>query len=77
MPMVPALFAYFGPETTMPLFSLMATVVGIVLMFGRQSLLILTRLFRPRPTRGLPRRSVPAPIYARIAERNAPVDAES
>lgn len=31
------LFAYFGPETMLPLASVLATVVGAVLMFGRAS----------------------------------------
>lgn len=31
------LFAYFGPETMLPLASVIATVVGTVLMFGRSS----------------------------------------
>lgn len=31
------LFAYFGPDTVMPLTSIVAAVVGFVLMFGRQA----------------------------------------
>ena len=31
-------FAYFGPETMLPLASVVATVVGVVMMFGRLSL---------------------------------------
>ncbi len=30
------LFAYFGPETLLPLTSVLAAVAGFVLMFGRQ-----------------------------------------
>jgi hypothetical protein len=29
------LFAYFGPETVLPLASVVATVIGAVMMFGR------------------------------------------
>lgn len=32
------LFAYFGPETTLPFASVLATIVGFVLMFGRVTL---------------------------------------
>jgi hypothetical protein len=32
------LFAYFGPETLMPLTSIVAGVVGVFLMFGRNTL---------------------------------------
>lgn len=32
------LFAYFGPETVLPLASVIATVFGVVMMFGRLSL---------------------------------------
>ena len=31
------LFAYFGPETVLPLASVLATVFGVVMMFGRAS----------------------------------------
>jgi hypothetical protein len=32
-----SLFAYFGPETTLPLLSMLAMVSGAVLMVGRVS----------------------------------------
>jgi hypothetical protein len=32
-----SLFAYFGPETTLPLLSLIATVTGALLVVGRAS----------------------------------------
>jgi hypothetical protein len=34
------LFAYLGPDTMLPLTSVFAAVVGVVLMFGRQALRI-------------------------------------
>lgn len=35
------LFAYFGPETVLPLASVLATALGVVMMFGRASLRLL------------------------------------
>ena len=40
------LFAYFGPETTLPLASVLAGVLGVVMMFGRATLRVLARPFR-------------------------------
>jgi hypothetical protein len=34
------LFAYLGPDTVLPLTSAFAAVIGVALMFGRQSLRI-------------------------------------
>ncbi|MDR3619421.1 MAG: hypothetical protein P4L85_08730 [Paludisphaera borealis] len=31
-------FAYFGPETVLPVTSIVATVIGVVMMMGRSSL---------------------------------------
>jgi hypothetical protein len=42
------IFAYFGPETMLPLTSVLATVAGLVMMFGRTSIRIIRRLVRPR-----------------------------
>jgi hypothetical protein len=36
--------AYFGPETMMPLTSIVAAVVGIFMMFGRNSLRLVRRM---------------------------------
>jgi hypothetical protein len=50
------LFAYFGPETLLPMTSVVATVVGIVLMFGRNAFRLAARLvFRPAQTFAPPR----------------------
>lgn len=35
----PLLFAYFGPETVLPVTSIIATVVGVVMMLGKGSAL--------------------------------------
>lgn len=40
------LFAYFGPETVLPLTSTLAAVLGFVLMFGRRLGLFATVAFR-------------------------------
>jgi hypothetical protein len=34
-------FAYFGPETVLPMTSVVATIVGLIMMFGRHSLRVL------------------------------------
>ncbi len=40
------LFAYFGPETVLPFASILATVLGVVMMFGRMSLRMMWSPFR-------------------------------
>jgi len=42
------LFAYFGPETMLPLTSVVAAVVGVFMMFGRNSVRIIRRAFLDR-----------------------------
>jgi hypothetical protein len=45
------IFAYFGPETMMPIASVIAASVGAVLLFGKNVLLFgrgLMRRLRPR-----------------------------
>lgn len=32
------LFAYFGPETVLPATSIIATIVGVILMLGKSSI---------------------------------------
>lgn len=48
-------FAYFGPDAMMPLTSVVATVVGIFLMFGRAGLRIVSRVIQ-LPSRASRRR---------------------
>jgi hypothetical protein len=48
------LFAYFGPETMMPVASIIAATVGVAMMFGRNLLMFgrgLVRRIWPRPRR--------------------------
>lgn len=40
------LVAYLGPETMLPMTSVIAGVVGVILMLGRQSLSLMLGLFR-------------------------------
>lgn len=44
----PALFAYFGPETMLPVTSIFATIAGVFLMMGRAGwrLIFGRKLFR-------------------------------
>jgi hypothetical protein len=53
MEMPGAIFAYFGPETVLPLTSVVAAVVGVVLMFGRNTVRFIASWLRfraPGPT---------------------------
>jgi len=60
--MIPSilLFAYFGPETVLPVTSVLATIAGLAMMFGRHTLrlimscgrLILTGRFKARVPAG-------------------------
>jgi hypothetical protein len=45
------IFAYFSPETLLPATSIVATIVGVVMMLGRGSLRLLFR----SPQRGFQR----------------------
>lgn len=44
-------FAYFGPETTLPLASVLAASLGFLMMMGRGSLRFVTRLARSAVSR--------------------------
>ncbi len=49
------MFAYLSPETVLPVTSILATVAGLVLMFGRNTLKLSARWLRlatKRRTRG-------------------------
>jgi hypothetical protein len=48
------LFAYFGPETMMPVASIVAATVGALMMFSRNLLMVgrtLARRVKPGPRR--------------------------
>lgn len=40
------LFAYLGPETLLPMTSVLAAAVGVVAMFGRNTLIISAKVLR-------------------------------
>ncbi|WP_422927806.1 hypothetical protein [Singulisphaera sp. PoT] len=42
------LFAYFAPETTLPLASTAAAAAGVVMMFGKSALRVLKGMIRSR-----------------------------
>ncbi len=68
------IFAYFGPETMLPLTSVLATVAGLFLMFSRASIRVLRRLIRPRVA-GLVRPGrMPRPHFRVEADARSQVD---
>jgi hypothetical protein len=73
--MVPVLFAYFGPETMMPLTSIAATVVGLFLMFGRNSLRMVLRMFRFPLKRSVRTETLPRPHFSVQADRKSSQEA--
>lgn len=44
-------FAYFGPETQLPLTSLLGAVFGIVMIFGREATRVVMGCYRAIPQR--------------------------
>ena len=52
MEMPGMIFAYFGPETVLPLTSIVAAAVGVVMMFGRNTLRF-ALMFARRASRAL------------------------
>ncbi len=66
------IFAYFGPETVLPMTSIVATVVGLFMMFGRNTLRFIFRWRRTDLT-------APKSAEARVARtfpqkrRNSPL----
>lgn len=69
-----SLWAYLGPETTLPLASLLGTLVGIVLIFWQFLLGFAKKLFRMLVKKGTAVR-LPAPVVP--AEGTATVGADS
>lgn len=45
MPAIQGLFAYLGPETFLPVSSVLATLAGLVLMFWRTGLRLVVKVF--------------------------------
>lgn len=56
--------AYFSPETVLPVTSVVAAVLGVVMMFGRTCLRLVTgKAWRSLKSRSQPRRSVARPHF--------------
>jgi hypothetical protein len=48
MPLPTGILAYLGPETVLPMTSVVATIVGVLMMCGRSTLRFLFRWHRPK-----------------------------
>jgi hypothetical protein len=57
------IFAYFGPETVLPVTSVIATVVGIVMMFGKNTLRLIFRWRKSDPAAGGGPSTAPKPHF--------------
>ena len=57
--------AYLSPETYLPISSVVATVIGVVMMFGRNSLRLAALWFRRITARRKADRPLNAPHFAR------------
>lgn len=78
------IFAYFGPDTVLPLTSTLAAVVGVALMFGKQTFRLAglcavsaLRPFRKAPAPGpIPVRARPETLRPGAAGRATPLPHE-
>lgn len=72
--MTPVL-AYFGPETVLPATSIIATIVGVILMMGKSSIRwcvgLLQAALGRKPKADSPAPSAPAPHFARTVKARA------
>lgn len=65
------LFAYFSPETLLPMTSVIASAAGVFLLFGRGALRVTRRLFRATLRRVVRERAVPSPHFTVSAHAQA------
>jgi hypothetical protein len=73
-------FAYFSPETFLPMTSILASAVGFLLLFGRNVLQLVRRILRFATARGRRPESIPKPHFRFNEERveeTQPVPSES
>jgi hypothetical protein len=71
------LFAYFGPESMLPLTSIVATVAGVFLMFGRNTFRILRRMLVTTFSKTEKHVQISRPHFQVVkAERPAPSEVE-
>jgi hypothetical protein len=68
------LFAYFGPESMLPLTSIVATVVGIFLMFGRNTMRIIKRALVSRLIDHGGKPSASMPHFPSEVEKRSPAE---
>ena len=72
------LFAYLGPDTVLPMTSMVAAAVGFLLMFGRQVVHLCT-CWSPRFVRAIGRSLSPTVVEGRLqgktVRRDGPVEA--
>lgn len=45
-PLADTVFLYLGPETTLPLASALAAIIGVLLIFWRRALVVASKIFR-------------------------------
>ena len=63
-------FAYFGPETVMPVTSILATVVAVVLMFGKSLFRLVAYWVRRATFRGRHGQAATGPHFGLGRRRN-------
>jgi hypothetical protein len=68
MTLLTPVFAYFSPETVLPLTSVLASAVGVVLLFGRTALRLVKGLFRIAALRGRRAQAIPRPHFEFTSE---------
>jgi hypothetical protein len=68
MALLALVFAYFSPETVLPLASVLASAVGVLLLFGRSALRLVRGLFRIATRRGRRVQVVPRPHFEFTSE---------
>ena len=71
------LFAYFGPETVMPVTSILATVAAVVMMFGRTIFRFTLGWVRTAWYRVRRGNATPAPHFAIGRRRSGAVEPET
>lgn len=73
MPVIPGLFSYVGPETFLPITSVLAAVLGVVLMLWRSGVRVVLTIWashiRPRRRQRMPNPHFQAPQKERVESR--------
>jgi hypothetical protein len=63
-------FAYFGPETVLPVTSILATIAAVVLMFGKSMLRLIAGWVRRATFRGRHGQAATGPHFGLGRRRN-------